>query len=110
VYLLLAGYGDGAFSTLRCKFDISTETVSLKRQALFYRGGYADAGLVVTGRTDKVGAGTADGTVRLTLADMSPDEALVLARRLLDYALLPHRKFKADKPRSANKTYMPIDE
>jgi hypothetical protein len=44
----------------------------------------------------------------LTLGDMTRDETLYLAQRLIDYAMMPHRHFKRTKPQSGR--YMPIEE
>lgn len=90
--VMIGGYGDGAFGTLRCTFDLNVNPPQIDESAVStpapYWGGRrgTEPGLVIRGRTLKVGGGE-DNDMRLTLHGLTSNEAVQLARRLLDYAL-----------------------
>jgi hypothetical protein len=45
--MILSGYGEGPFTTLRGQFEVTKETVSVDKTAIISSDGYGDAGLVI---------------------------------------------------------------
>lgn len=89
--VLIHGYGEGAFETLRFKFDLSAAPPEIDPEAISLRAippkrkRRSASGVVLTGETRKTGPASEDNEVTITLHDLSQSEAVVLARKLLEY-------------------------
>lgn len=90
--ILLSGYGEGSFSTLRCGFDLDCSPPQVDASAVsmpaLYPGGRRrnTPGLTLQGKTLKVSWG-GDNAMSLTFHELSSGEAVKLARSFLDYAM-----------------------
>ena len=86
--LMVSGYGETKqqFGTMRCVAKLDSDTVSFAQTAAAYKNGAEEAGVVIKGRTLKVGLYAADNPVNIILHGMNAAEAILLADKLLEYA------------------------
>lgn len=83
----MEGYGTGpGHQTLNCSFDVSDETVTFGAEAIRFggRSPVFEPGLIMRGTTDK--QAITDNDVSVLLYGLSSAEAVILARKLLEYA------------------------
>ena len=89
--LTIDGYGDGAFSKLRCVFNLleTSPTTSPGTPPVFgeYPLRHRQFGpeFILKGDTVKTGPTWMDNEVTFTFHDLSEDEATIFAQSLLEY-------------------------